>query len=43
MGAIRLDGMSNDFEYTNDITIKNANIQGAIHLLNYSGSLKKYQ
>ena len=40
MGAIRLDGMSNDFEYTNDITIKNANIQGAIHLLNYSGSLK---
>lgn len=40
MGAIRLDGMSNDFEYTNDIIIKNANIQGAIHLLNYSGSLK---
>lgn len=40
MGAIRLDGMSNGFEYTNDIIIKNANIQGAIHLLNYSGSLK---
>ncbi len=40
MGAIRLDGISNGFEYTNDIIIKNANIQGAIHLLNYSGSLK---
>ena len=40
MGAIRLDGISNGFEYTNNIIIKNANIQGAIHLLNYSGSLK---
>ena len=37
-GTVRLD-FTGGPAYTNNVTIKNANINGALHILNYNGSL----